>query len=128
MAEIKDLPRAELRVMEALWARGEATVKQVCDELNKERPLAKNTVGTLLARLRERGYVEAEERDFAYVFRPLVSRDQVVRRKLDDLVAQVLGGDLGPLALYIAEKLRMTPERLAALERIMSLEPEQEET
>jgi len=128
MAEIKDLPRAELRVMEVLWAKGEATVKQVREELSKERPLAKNTVGTLLARLRERGYVEAEERDFAYVFRPLVSRDQVVRRKLDDLVTQVLGGDLGPLALYIAEKRRLTPERLAALERIMRLEPEKEET
>ncbi len=102
MAELRDLPQAELEVMEVVWDKGEATVRDVFNEINKSRPLAYKTVGTLLGRLRERGYVEARERDFAYVFRPLVSREMVVLRKVDDLVQKVLGGDLTPLALYMS--------------------------
>ena len=84
-----------------------------------------------IARLEMRGYVEAEEKNFAYVFRPLVRRDQVVRRKLDDLVKRVLGGDIAPLAAYIAENRKLSPTQIAALEKIIQAEsasPKQEKS
>jgi predicted transcriptional regulator len=120
--DLKDLPKAEFEVMDALWRMGEASGKEIHAHLSKRRKLAYTTVLTLLTRLREKGYVEAEERNFAYVFRPLVMRDQAVRRKLDDLVDRVLGGNLGPLAAYITENRSLTPEQIAALEEIVRLE------
>lgn len=120
MSDLRDLPQAELEVMEIVWQHGEVKVRDVFNELNKKRKLAYKTVGTLLGRLRNRGYIEAEERNFAYVFRPLVSRDQVVLRKVDDLVNKVLGGDLMPLALYMAEHGdKLSTEQIAALESIV---------
>ena len=119
MQKMRDLPQAEFGVMDVLWEKGEATVKQVQSALSARRKLAYTTVSTLLSRLREKGYVEAEERNFAYVFRPLVGREQVVRRKLDDLVKQVLGGDVAPLAAYIVENHKLTPEQITALEEIV---------
>ena len=117
MAELRDMPRGEMEVMEVVWQRGEVTVREVFEELNLRRKLAYKTVGTLLGRLRSRGYIEAEERNFAYVFRPLIARDQVVLRKVDDLVNKVLGGDLTPLALYMAEHGdELTTEQTDALE------------
>ena len=119
MMEIRDMPQAEFEVMEVLWQKKEATVKQVQAALSKDKKPAYTTVATLLSRLRERGYVDTEERNFAYVFRPLIEREQVVRRKLDDLVKKVLGGDVAPLAAYIAENRSLSPEQLAALEQIV---------
>ena len=119
MTDMRDLPQGEFEVMDALWDRGEATVKDVLNALGSGRKLAYTTVATLLNRLREKGYVEAEERNFAYVYRPLVAREQVVRRKLDDLVQRVLGGSVGPLAAYIAEKRNLTPEQIRLLEEIV---------
>jgi BlaI family transcriptional regulator, penicillinase repressor len=126
MSEIRDMPQAEFEVMEVLWKMGEATVKQVRKALSKDKKLAYTTVATLLNRLRERGYVDAEERNFAYVFRPIIEREQVVRRKLDDLVQKVLGGDVAPLAAYIAENRSLTSEQLAALEEIVKSGSEKE--
>ena len=126
MSEIRDLPQAEFEVMDVLWQRGEATVKEVQAELKKDRKLAYTTVATLLNRLRDRGYVEAEERNFAYVFRPLIQREQVVRRKLDDLVMRLFGGDVAPLAAYIAENRNLSPEQIAALEEMVSSKPDKE--
>jgi BlaI family transcriptional regulator, penicillinase repressor len=120
LADLRDLPQAELDVMEIVWEKGEATVRDVFVELNKTRQLAYKTVGTLLGRLRDRGYVEARERNFAYVFRPLVPRDQVVLRKVDDLVHKVLGGDLTPLALYISRHGdSLSAEQIDALDEIV---------
>ena len=117
MSELRDVPRGEMEVMEVVWQKGEVTVREVFEELNLRRKLAYKTVATLLGRLRSRGYVEAEERNFAYIFRPLIGRDQVVLRKVDDLVNKVLGGDLTPLALYMAEHgNELTSEQTDALE------------
>jgi predicted transcriptional regulator len=119
MADMRDLPQAEFEVMDVLWDMGEATVKDVLAALGRERKPAYTTVATLLNRLRDKGYVDAEERNFAYVYRPLVPREQVVRRKLDDLVQRVLGGSIGPLAAYIAEKKNLTAQQIRQLEEIV---------
>jgi predicted transcriptional regulator len=125
MSDMRDLPQGEFEVMDALWDRGEATVKEILAAVGSGRKLAYTTVATLLNRLREKGYVEAEERNFAYVYKPLVPREQVVRRKLDDMVARVLGGSMGPLAAYIAEKRNLTAEQIKMLEEMVGSSEEE---
>ncbi|MCX6345993.1 MAG: BlaI/MecI/CopY family transcriptional regulator [Armatimonadetes bacterium] len=119
MSEIRDLPQAEYDVMDALWRRGEATIKEILADLSAHRKLAYTTVATLLGRLREKSYVEPYERNFAYVFRPLIQREQVQKRKLDDLVQRVFGGSLAPLATYLAENSNLNTEQIAALDEIV---------
>jgi len=118
MKEQKNLSDAEFTVMDVLWRLGQGTVKEVQGMLAGERTLAYTTVATLLNRLKDKGYVEAQEKNFAYEFRPLIAREQVVRRKLDDLVRQVLGGDIAPLAAYIVRNTQLTPEQIDVLEAL----------
>lgn len=127
MVGMRDLSQAEFDVMEVLWQMGQATVKEVQAELGKDKKLAYTTVATLLNRLKEKGYVAAEEKNFAYEFRPLVKREQAVRRKLDDLVKQLFRGDVSPLAAYIAENRNLTPEQLDALEEMIKSAPDRED-
>ena len=126
MKRMRDLPQAEFEVMDVLWKKGEATIRQVHSVLSTRRKLAYTTVATLLTRLRDKGYVEARERNFAYVFRPLVEREQVVRRKLDDFINRVLGGDVAPLAAYLVDSRKLTPEQIEALEEIVRCPSEKE--
>ena len=128
MRNMPDLPPAELEVMEVLWRKGEATVREIQRALRGKSKRAYTTVATLLTRLRERGYVETQERDFAYLYRPLVERDHVARRKLDDLVERVLAGSVAPLAAYIAENRQLTAEQIAALQGIIEAETESQES
>ena len=112
---------AELEVLKELWAQGPATVRDVAAALRKRRRrLAYNTVLTLLSRLREKGYVDADRRDTAHLFRAAVTRDEllgslggvfhgtVVEVKTDQafLVADAFwvppdGDPIGPMALEI---------------------------
>ena len=127
MSHVRDLPQAEFEVMDILWQRGEATVREVRAALNAEKQLAYTTVATLLARLQGKGYVASKQQKSAYVFRPIIPREHVVQRKVHDLVQRILCGDLGPLAAYIAENRKLTPEQLEALEEIVRSRSEEEE-
>lgn len=126
LGKLADLSPAEFEIMEILWARGDSSTREIVSSLSRGRKVAYNTVSTVLARLREKGYVEAREQNFAYVYRPLVDRGQAVDRKLDDLVNSVLGGSLSPLATYIAKKRKLTPDQVKALEEIIKSQADKE--
>ena len=119
MPDARDLPPSEFEIMRVVWDMGRATVREVHDELTKERKLAYTSVASLMNRLRDKGYLAVEGGETAYVYHPLISREQVLLSKVDDLVTRVLGGNLAPLALYIAQNRNLTPEQMTALEEIL---------
>ena len=87
----------ELDVLKALWALEAGTVREVLDELGND--WAYTTAQTLLGRLQEKGCVTSEKRGRAFVFRPTVSRDELLGQSLDDLAARVCDGKSLPLIL-----------------------------
>ena len=68
----------ELRLMEVLWQSGRATVAEVVDRLTGP-PLAYSTVLTTLRTLEQKGYIVHEEEGRAYVYHPLVARDEAAK-------------------------------------------------
>lgn len=122
--EKSDLSPAEFEIMDILWKRGSATIKDIQQELSSKRELARTTISTLLTRMHEKGYVESRQKAFAYEFYPLVEKDGVVNRKLRNLVETILGGDVAPLASYIVKNRKLTPEQITMLEEIVRSENE----
>ena len=114
-----DLSPGEFEIMDVLWRLGQASVRQIREALWPRKQLSHSAIATVLSRMKEKGYVDAREKNFAWQFRPLAERDQVVRRKLDDLVDRLLGGDIAPIAAYLAETRDLTPEQIQALQEIV---------
>lgn len=125
MTQRPDLSRGEFEIMDILWKRGGASVREVQAALEPTKKLSRNAIATVLTRMKDKGHVGAREKKFAWEFYPLIERDQVTRRKLDDLVDRILAGNIAPLAAYIADSRKLTPEQLKALEEIAMSEPEE---
>ena len=117
---------AELEVLKVLWADGPATVRDVAAALRRQRRrLAYNTVLTLLTRLREKGYVEADRRDTAHVFRAVVTRDEFVGSSLSALADRVCDGTASPLLLALVRDPRLSTADIAHLRKLLNeLQPE----
>ena len=126
MAERPDLSPGEFEIMDVLWDRGHASVREVQEALEPAKSLSRSAIATILGRMKEKGYVDALEKNFAWEYRPLAKREQVVRRKLDDLVDRLFGGDIAPLAAYIADIRKLTPEQMKLLEEIAKSGPRRE--
>lgn len=94
------LTRYELELMNVLWTIGEGTVQDVCDKLTRE--LAYTTVMTTLNLLATRKNVLSRTKDGrAYVYKPLVSRDEVSRSILSDLKSVLFGNRLPSMVLNL---------------------------
>jgi BlaI family penicillinase repressor len=92
------LTRYELELMDVLWSIERGTVQDVCDNLNRD--LAYTTVMTTLNLLANRKKVLAREKQGrAFVYRPLVTREDVSRSILSDLKHVLFGNRLPAMVL-----------------------------
>jgi predicted transcriptional regulator len=115
---------AELKVLEALWQRGEATIGEVRDLLYPEGGGSKfATVQKLLARLIDKRLVGRRKYAANWVFQPLVARDELIGGELRR-VADTLGGNsMTPLLTYLVETGELTSKERDHLRSLLSEEP-----
>ena len=111
---------AELEVLKVLWAAGPVTVRDVAAALKKQRrKLAYNTVLTLLSRLREKGYVTADRRETAHLFRAVVSREDLLGSSLAALAERICDGTASPLVLALVRDRTFSAEEIARFRTLL---------
>ena len=92
MVKRKQLAGGELEsaVMDTLWNRGGwLTPGEVHEVLSAERPLAYNTVMTILVRLFEKGRVQRQRDGRAFAYRPFQTREEYAASRMGHLLADV---------------------------------------
>lgn len=94
-------PPLELECLTALWSLGEGNVQSVREILAPKRPLAYTTVMTMLDRLARKQAVTRRKQGRSYVYRPLISREEVRRLALRELVDSLFDGSADALAAYV---------------------------
>jgi BlaI family transcriptional regulator, penicillinase repressor len=110
------LSRFELEIMEILWTLGEASVREIREAIQERRRPAYTTVQTILSRLEEKGAVRRTRKiGNALLFEPLIAREPVYRRIIDDFLG-LFGGSAQPLVGRLLETGQLTLEDLKALE------------
>jgi predicted transcriptional regulator len=99
------LTEAELRLMDVLWSKGEATVAEVADALSPRLDLAYNTVLTTMRILEEKGFVRHSraEQGRAFLYRPRVGREEATRTAVRDLLRRFFGHSHEALMLNLLQ-------------------------
>ena len=106
----------ELEIMEILWKLGEASVRDVQDAIQERRRPAYTTVQTIFSRLEEKEAIRRTRKiGNALLFEPLIAREPVYRRLIDDFLG-LFGGSAKPLVARLLETGQLTLEDLKALE------------
>jgi predicted transcriptional regulator len=119
------LPRSpvsetERHVLRALWEHGAGSVREVHARLKAAGlDWARSTVVTLLQRLEKKGYVESDKTEFAFKFRAVVSRDELLRLRMSELADDLCDGRWAPLLLAFTKREKYTAGELAELQRLV---------
>jgi predicted transcriptional regulator len=118
-SEEKFLGPLEAAVMDRLWKRGSATVRDIVEDLGRTRALAYTTVMTIMTRLHAKGLLERDRDGKTYVYRPAFTREEHRERLSRDLVRGLVD-EFGELALahFAAELDGVDAGHRAALRRI----------
>ena len=113
------LTEAELRLMEVLWQKGPSTVQQVQEFLPEKEPLAYNSVLTTIRILEKKGYVKHIKDGRAFVYSPLVERQEATRSEIGRLVNRFFGNSQELLVLNILEDRGMDAAELKRLRMML---------
>jgi predicted transcriptional regulator len=107
---------AELAVLQVLWERGEATRRDIADVLYPGgSPSHYTTVQKLLERLERKGYVRRTGAEAVRTFVAVVSRDELISRRLLDVAEKLGGGSLAPLLMNLVKTRPLTAKELDEL-------------
>lgn len=105
----------ELQIMEVLWEIGPATVQQV--RLRLDRDYAHTTVHTMLTVLLRKGKVKRTAKAKAHVYRPAVTRGDVVGQAVTSIVDKLFGGSAAKLVMQVMEASHLTTDDVAQLRK-----------
>jgi predicted transcriptional regulator len=111
------LTEAELRVMDALWTKGSATVQQVLDSLPGQ--LAYNSVLTTIRVLERKGYLKHKKDGRAHIYIPVIARDEASRSAVRQLVTRFFRNSHELLVLNLLEDERISAEELRRLRQLL---------
>ena len=103
------LTDAELRLMDVLWDKGESTVSDVADALPQNPALAYSTVLTTLRILENKGFVRHTKDGRAFVYHPLVGREQARESAVTHLVRRFFEDSPELLMLNLVEGRKIGP-------------------
>lgn len=107
----KSLTKAELRLMNILWDKGEATVCDLVQELPDPKP-AYTTVLTVMQVLTKKKIVEPNRLGKVNVFHPLMSRDQYISGFMEETRNTLFQGSLKNFLMFFARNEKIDKEEL----------------
>jgi BlaI family transcriptional regulator, penicillinase repressor len=120
MASRPALSVAEREVLKVLWDHGRGTVREINEVLQRQgRHWAYTTVATLLQRLVVKKYVASDPSAVPHVFRAVVSRDELLERRLKDAAEELCDGRAAPLVLALVQGNRFSADEVARLRRLL---------
>ena len=79
----QDVTDAELAILNVLWERGRATVRELAEELYDKSSASQHaTVQKLLERLQAKGCVSRDRDSWPHTFAPAIEREDLIGRQL----------------------------------------------
>ncbi len=111
--------KVQLKIMGVLWSRGQATAREITDELNQLEPIAHSTVQTLLRGLMEKQAVAYEQQGRTFVFRPLVREEKVRVSATRDLISHVFDGSVKELISHLLTNERVSRKELDEIKNLI---------
>ncbi len=97
----------------------QGTVREILETLKAAgRSWSYATVATLLDRLESKGMVASDRSELAFVYRPLVTENEIQRKRVSNLVEKLYGGQPGQLVLHL---LKSHPLDAAEASEVRSL-------
>jgi predicted transcriptional regulator len=113
----KLLGELEAEVMEQMWLRNEATVRDIATELQEKRPVAYTTVMTVMGHLADKGLLTRTPLDKkTHIYRVALTREDFLARSSQQMV-DALVADFGDLALaqFLEAVEQVEPDKLRLL-------------
>jgi BlaI family transcriptional regulator, penicillinase repressor len=109
----------ELQILSVLWEQGPLPIRAIREALPDGKDRAYTTVLTLVQILEKKGFVGHTAQGQAHIYHPLVTRRQVLRPLMRDMLRNVFGGRSAEAVQCLLDGAQLNEDELAQIRQLI---------
>src|SRR6476659_6406260 len=110
---------SELEILQVLWAKGVASVREVHEELSKTKEAGYTTTLKLMQIMHEKGLVKRDDSVKTHIYQPAVSREKTQKHLLGKMINTLFGGSSTQLVMQALGNHKASPAELEEIQKLI---------
>ena len=110
---------SELEILQILWDKEQATVREVHEELSKNKDSGYTTTLKLLQIMFEKGLVARDDSNKTHIYTAAVSRQKTQKQLLDKMINTLFAGSSTQLVLQALGNQKASKDELEEIQKYL---------
>jgi predicted transcriptional regulator len=110
---------SELEILQVLWEREQASVREVHEELQKSKDVGYTTTLKLMQIMHEKGLVKRDDSFKTHIYQASVSKEKTQKHLLGKMINTLFGGSSAELVLQALGNHKASPAELEEIQRLL---------
>jgi BlaI family penicillinase repressor len=106
---------SELEILQVIWKKGQCTVRDVHEELAKNKGAGYTTTLKLMQIMHDKGLVERDTTAKTHLYKALITREQAQQTALDKIISTVFKGSTSDLVIQALGHHRASKDEIDAI-------------
>jgi predicted transcriptional regulator len=111
---------SELEILQVLWNKDLASVREVHEELAKSKDVGYTTTLKLMQIMHEKGLVKRDDSFKTHIYQAAVSKEKTQKHLLGKMINTLFGGSPTELVLQALGNHKASPEELEEIQRVLN--------
>lgn len=110
---------SELEILQTLWTRGMATVREVHEDLARTKDVGYTTTLKLMQIMHEKGLVKRDDSMRTHVYQAAVNKENTQKHLLSKMIDSLFGGSSTQLVIQALGEHKASPEELEKIQALL---------
>ncbi|HWB27731.1 MAG TPA: BlaI/MecI/CopY family transcriptional regulator [Chitinophagaceae bacterium] len=121
MGSLKNIKptESELEILQVLWDKSSATVREVHEEMSKVKDCGYTTTLKLMQIMFEKGLVKRDDSNKTHIYQPNISKDKTQKQMVGKMVNSLFGGSASQLVMQALGSQSTSKEELDEIQKLL---------
>ncbi len=119
MNENRELTKAELEIMQIIWAKGRVLIHDILVDMDEPKP-AYNTVSTIVRILEKKGFVSHKAYGKTYEYFAVVEKEDYTRTYMNNVLKNFFGGSFSSMVNFFAADKSISAEDMDEIMKMIN--------
>jgi BlaI family transcriptional regulator, penicillinase repressor len=111
---------SELEILQVLWSKESATVRDVHEELAKQKDVGYTTTLKLMQIMHEKGLVKRDDTFKTHIYQAAVSREKTQKHLLTKMIDNLFGGSSTQLVIQALGNHKASTQELEEIQQLLN--------
>ena len=113
------LSENEWYIMQVLWEKSSASLRELCDALSESKGWTKHAISSFLKRMLEKGAISVDEKKKKKNYIPLWNKEETILEETQSIMERVYKGDLLLMVSNAVKEQKLTKEEIEELKNML---------